>query len=466
MPTFRTRPSGSLTASIRDLVRSTREPNSDELAAVDEAVARNAHQMSLAQRVRAEAEAIGAAERDRRNPELATRFASNAAGMNYDSGERLAGHLEGRPEPYSVADADYAARVGSGATPSYRIAEPVLEPGQRRLFQGALAGRFADLLASGKTNAAQLTQAAGNVQENAVMQSVQDAIAAGDVQRASAISQGARPGTAIRLYDNIGSTGATFAPATGVVRADPAADPTNKLLPSTLASESAQADQRKAAAAASNAHARLFDAQAIAERAKKGQGTPAPAGYRWGAPDAQGNPTLVPIEGGPATLKATSSDAERISAGYSDRMDKSGAIIDNLEKTGVGKPGWLESMYRSVGAETAANASQMLDPERQKYRQAQEDWVRAKLRKESGAVIAADEMDREIRVYFPQIGDSAAVVKQKQASRKVAEAAMKTSAGRAAPKADAAGAPAGEVQARKKIGNVEFVKIGGKWFTP
>ena len=55
---------------------------------------------------------------------------------------------------------------------------------------------------------------------------------------------------------------------------------------------------------------------------------------------------------------------------------------------------------------------------------------RAKLRKESGAVIADEEMDREIRVYFPQLGDSTAVISQKRDSRKVAQDAMIRSAGR------------------------------------
>lgn len=131
------------------------------------------------------------------------------------------------------------------------------------------------------------------------------------------------------------------------------------------------------------------------------------------------------------TREKSPTDAENVSAGYATRMATSGKIINELEKKGVGKPGLVESAYRGAGLETAANVSQGLDPDRQRYRQAQEDWVRAKLRKESGAVIAPDEMDREIRVYFPQIGDTGAVIKQKADSRKVAESAMKQAAGKA-----------------------------------
>ena len=73
--------------------------------------------------------------------------------------------------------------------------------------------------------------------------------------------------------------------------------------------------------------------------------------------------------------------------------------------------------------------TQVTTPVQQQYRQAQENWVRANLRKESGAVIGADEMADEIRNYFPQPGQSAEVIQQKQLARQVTQDAMKTSAG-------------------------------------
>jgi hypothetical protein len=139
------------------------------------------------------------------------------------------------------------------------------------------------------------------------------------------------------------------------------------------------------------------------------------------------------IPGGPsdpAAGKAT--DTERMASGYYDRMAAAEKVMKPIEKT-AGKPGLREAAMTSFGAETAANALPEImggrSPERQSYRQAQEDWVRAKLRKESGAVIADTEMDREIRTYFPQVGDGKKVVEQKAAARKVAQNAMRTSAG-------------------------------------
>jgi hypothetical protein len=68
---------------------------------------------------------------------------------------------------------------------------------------------------------------------------------------------------------------------------------------------------------------------------------------------------------------------------------------------------------------------------RQQYEQAQENWVTANLRAESGAVIGEDEMRKEIKKWFPQIGDSEAEIKQKEKARSVVENAMRLRAGRA-----------------------------------
>lgn len=115
-------------------------------------------------------------------------------------------------------------------------------------------------------------------------------------------------------------------------------------------------------------------------------------------------------------------------AGYADRMTATEKIMQPIEEAG-GRPGVIESGLAAVPA-AGKMLSNVWRPEaRQRYRQAQEDWVRAKLRKESGAVIADEEMDREIRVYFPQIGDSPGVIAQKRQAREVAARSMARSAG-------------------------------------
>ena len=44
----------------------------------------------------------------------------------------------------------------------------------------------------------------------------------------------------------------------------------------------------------------------------------------------------------------------------------------------------------------------MKSTDRQKFEQAQRDWINANLRKESGAVIADSEFENAAQQYFPQ----------------------------------------------------------------
>lgn len=67
-----------------------------------------------------------------------------------------------------------------------------------------------------------------------------------------------------------------------------------------------------------------------------------------------------------------------------------------------------------------AARNMVISNEHQRYRQAAEQWIRAFLRKESGAAIGQDEFARDFVVYFPQPGDKPEVVAQKQAARAAA----------------------------------------------
>jgi hypothetical protein len=66
----------------------------------------------------------------------------------------------------------------------------------------------------------------------------------------------------------------------------------------------------------------------------------------------------------------------------------------------------------------------------QQYDQAAQDWIRAKLRKESGAAIGVDEARQEYATYFPMVGDSAEKIAQKAEARRVVTEGMKKSAGK------------------------------------
>lgn len=67
--------------------------------------------------------------------------------------------------------------------------------------------------------------------------------------------------------------------------------------------------------------------------------------------------------------------------------------------------------------------------EQQQVDQARRNFISAVLRKESGAVIGPNEYRDEERKYFPQAGDSDAVIKQKQDARRLAIKALEAQAG-------------------------------------
>lgn len=136
-----------------------------------------------------------------------------------------------------------------------------------------------------------------------------------------------------------------------------------------------------------------------------------PGGYQWVDP---GNPSagVQPIKGGD---KEKGTQGQNVAANYANRMAQSENRMDEIVSKGY-QPGSLKDYM----AQSVPLGNYAMSPEAQTYRQAQEDWVRAKLRKESGAVIADEEMAREIRTYFPQPGDTPEVIEEKKKARKIA----------------------------------------------
>lgn len=119
------------------------------------------------------------------------------------------------------------------------------------------------------------------------------------------------------------------------------------------------------------------------------------------------------------------SDVERASLGFVNRMGKAEGVLGDLVNGGY-QPG---NMRDGMAAGTPLVGNYAMSDQGQAYKQAQEDWVRAKLRKESGAVIGPQEMIDEVKTYFPQPGDNAKTIAQKEASRVEAQRQLATTAG-------------------------------------
>lgn len=110
-------------------------------------------------------------------------------------------------------------------------------------------------------------------------------------------------------------------------------------------------------------------------------------------------------------------DAQAKAALFGTRMQEANKIFDNLAKEGTTTsiPGSRAGL--GIGATINAispESQQMLD-------QAKRDFINAVLRRESGAVISDSEFANAERQYFPQIGDSKAVIAQKKKNREVAQ---------------------------------------------
>lgn len=163
-------------------------------------------------------------------------------------------------------------------------------------------------------------------------------------------------------------------------------------------------------------------AQEAADRAevRANQG-PIPQGMRMNPQTQQ----LEPIPGfTPPSSQPT--EQERISAGYASRMMAAEQTLSRVVQGGFNPGNWTDATMGRlpiVGNALTSEGGQL-------YRQAQEDWVRAKLRRESGAVIGAEEMAQEVRTYFPQPGDTPAMIAQKEQARRLASQAMVGAAGR------------------------------------
>lgn len=123
-------------------------------------------------------------------------------------------------------------------------------------------------------------------------------------------------------------------------------------------------------------------------------------------------------------------------ASFANRMSESSKMLEQLvaenpeaEKAKTGNMGYAASIVSALpfglgdsSAEGLVKAS--ATPEQQQYLNAAQEWIRAKLRKESGAVIGPQEMIDEYKTYFPVAGDSAKVIAQKNKLRTTAETSL------------------------------------------
>jgi hypothetical protein len=153
----------------------------------------------------------------------------------------------------------------------------------------------------------------------------------------------------------------------------------------------------------------------------------------YGAPvsgvDDQGNPVFFQPnrEGGKAAIipgvrpeAKPPTDEQAKAAGFAKRLEMANDVL----KTTPFTPTIGNQLKAAIPYSNA-----FLDDEQQKYNQAKLEFITAQLRRESGAVIGASEFSDADKQYFPQPGESKAVLEQKAKSRALAIQNMRDSAG-------------------------------------
>lgn len=272
------------------------------LGAADQAAGKAALERSQAARMQAGGDAL--------NDEAG--FISNMSGLARPLAERAVNYYKsgnwGQIDPLTPNDDE-----GNPNAPIVldRPTDAPLEPAQldqvnlaRKLRMATLAGK--------ESTPEQIAKAGGEFQGQAITDKVQGDIAAGLMDRASARNQGGKLGEQIKVYNNIGSTGALYAPASGDVSVN------NPLAQSSVAENLGKAQEASAKAAGAG-EARV------------------PPGYRVGP-----GGTLEAIPGGPADMRAGENDLRRQEreAAAADRKAKDldtkvNHFSATLEKTGV-----------------------------------------------------------------------------------------------------------------------------------
>jgi hypothetical protein len=113
------------------------------------------------------------------------------------------------------------------------------------------------------------------------------------------------------------------------------------------------------------------------------------------------------------------SEAQGNAFAYSERMRANNRVIDQMEVKGlVPENDILNGLLVSWGKNNDVDFwNVVVDPEYQQFKSAADNFIRATLRKESGAAISEAEYKGAFRDYIPRIGDSPGLVKQKRRLR-------------------------------------------------
>lgn len=173
---------------------------------------------------------------------------------------------------------------------------------------------------------------------------------------------------------------------------------------------------------------------------------PSGAGKRGGVVAPAAEPIIQP-RGEPLMGKSAGlTESQGNATAFGMRMKDSHAVLKNLESKGEtntglirGTVGGTVGLVPFIGDKLAGATDNIfnvlpsilggMSPEQQQIQNSRINFITAVLRKESGASIAPSEFAMAEKLYFPQPGNDASVIKQKQRARELAIKAMEIQAG-------------------------------------
>ncbi len=140
-----------------------------------------------------------------------------------------------------------------------------------------------------------------------------------------------------------------------------------------------------------------------------------------------------------------------------------GRRMEQAEKnlTDLAKTGFDPTTPESAAQRTSVFPEGLKSEPAKLLSQAEENFLSAVLRRESGAAIGEGEMEKGSRQYFPRINDTPAVIAQKAANRRLAIKGLQTEAGPAwdALQQEVPQAP----EEVREVNGVQYVKVPGGW---
>jgi hypothetical protein len=150
-------------------------------------------------------------------------------------------------------------------------------------------------------------------------------------------------------------------------------------------------------------------------------------------PKVPGGAAMPVMGAGGQQLKGVSggkpTEGETNAAGFAQRMELAQSIISSLPAGS--QPGAGSRTLEAIPLVGGVLARSGQSVQTQQFDQAAQDWIRAKLRKESGAAIGVDEARQEYATYFPMVGDTPEKIAQKAEARRVVTLGMQKAAGKA-----------------------------------